>query len=55
MVEQNTEKMKWYDVKTKEKFVPKTYVVKVKGGRRFGIAKGPKSGIDCWRVLPSKK
>ena len=46
----NSKKLKFYDLKEKKKFVPKTYDVKVRKGRRFGVAKGP-SGNMCWRVL----
>ncbi len=55
MVVQNKEKLKWYDVKLKTKFVPKEYTVKVIKGRRFGVAKNPKSGVMCWRVLGMAK
>ena len=55
MATQNTKKMSFYDVSTKQKFVPKSYEVKVKNGRRWGVAKNPKSGTMCWRALPSKK
>ena len=47
----NKEKLKWYDVKAKTKFVPKEFTVKVLKGRRYGLAKGPKSGLTCWRIL----
>jgi len=54
MVE-NTKKLKFYDVKAKKKFVPKTYTVKVKNDRRFAVAKNPKTGVESWRVLGMKK
>ena len=47
----NTDKLSFYDVKTKQKFVPSEFTVKVKSGRRFGVAVNPKSGTECWRVL----
>lgn len=50
----NTTNMKWYDVKTKKKWIPKDYKVEIKGNRRFGVAKNPKSGTECWRVLGMK-
>lgn len=50
----NKDKMKWYDVKTKKKWVPDEYEVKTRSGRRFGVAKNPKSGVNCWRVLGNK-
>jgi len=55
MVTQNKEKLKFYDVKSKKKFVPKSYTVKIRNGRRFGVAKNPKTGVECWRVLGMKK
>lgn len=55
MATKNTEKLKFYDLVTKKKFVPKEYTVKVRNGRRFGVAKNPKSGTECWRVLGMKK
>jgi hypothetical protein len=55
MATQNTKKYSFYDLKAKKKFVPKTYEVKTKNGRRFGVAKNPKTGTECWRALPSKK
>lgn len=51
----NTENLKFYDVKAKKKFTPKSYDVKVKNNRRFGVAKNPKTGVECWRVLGMKK
>lgn len=48
---QNTEKYSFYDVKSKSKFVPKEYDVKVRNKRRFAVAKNPKTGVECWRVL----
>lgn len=50
----NTEKLKFYDLKAKKKFVPKEYQVKVRNKRRFGVAKNPKTGNECWRVLGMK-
>jgi hypothetical protein len=49
MATKNAKKLSFYNVKTKKKFVPTEYTVKVRGKRRFGVAKN--SGIDCWRVL----
>ena len=51
----NKDKLQWYDVKIKKKWTPKEYSVKVLKGRRFGLAKNPKSGVTCWRVLGNKK
>lgn len=50
----NTDKLKWFDVKLKQKFIPKEYRVEIKNGRRFGVAKAP-SGIESWRVLGMAK
>lgn len=47
----NKEKLSFYDVKSKSKFVPLDYVVKVRNNRRFAVANNPKTGVDCWRVL----
>lgn len=47
----NKDKLSFYDLKLKTKFVPDEYVVKVKNNRRFGVAKNPKSGTESWRVL----
>lgn len=55
MATQNKEKLSFYDVKSKKKFVPKEYTVKIRNGRRFGVAKNPKTGVECWRVLGMKK
>jgi len=51
----NTEKISFYDVKSKKKWIPKEYTVQIRSGRRFGVAKNPKSGTECWRVLGKKK
>lgn len=51
----NKDKLSFYDVKLKTKFVPKEYTVKVRNNRRFAVAKNPKSGVQCWRVLGMKK
>lgn len=55
MAQKNTDKYSFYDVKTKKKFVPDEYTVKVRNNRRFAVAKNPKSGVECWRVLGMKK
>jgi hypothetical protein len=47
----NTDKYSFYDVKSKSKFVPKEYDVKIRNKRRFAVAKNPKTGVECWRVL----
>ncbi len=52
--QKNTDKLSFYDVKSKKKFVPDTFEVKVRSGRRFGVAVNPKTGVECWRVLGNK-
>ena len=42
-------RLKFYNVKTKKSFYATNYKYKVKGGRRFAVAKN--AGIECWRVL----
>ena len=47
----NKDKLSFYDVKIKSKFIPREYIVKVRNNRRFAVAKNPKSGVMSWRVL----
>ena len=49
----NTQKLSFYNVKTKKKFVPKEYTVKIRNNRRFAVANN--NGVECWRVLGMKK
>ena len=49
----NTKKLSFYNVKTKKKFVPKEYTVKIRNKRRFAVAKN--NGVECWRVLGKSK
>jgi hypothetical protein len=51
----NKEKYSFYDVKSKKKFVPDEYTVKVRSNRRFAVAVNPKTGVECWRVLGMAK
>ena len=51
----NKDRLSFYDVKLKKKFVPKEYVVKIRNNRRFAVAKNPKSGVVSWRVLGMAK
>ena len=51
----NKEKYSFYDLKLKKKYIPNTYEIKIRGNRRFAVAKNPKSGIESWRVLGMKK
>lgn len=53
MEEKNTEKLSFYDLKTKKKFVPKSFKVVKKNNRRFGVATTP-SGSESWRALKNK-
>ena len=55
MAVKNVNKYSFYDVKSKKKFVPDSYVVKVRNNRRFAVAKNPKTGVECWRVLGMNK
>lgn len=51
----NTDKYSFYDVKSKKKFVPEEYEVKVRSNRRFAVAKNPATGVECWRILGANK
>ena len=55
MATKNTEKLSFYDLQAKKKFVPTEFTVKIRNNRRFGVAKNPKTGNECWRVLGMKK
>lgn len=48
------EKLKFYDVKGKKKFMSSNYKIKTRKGRRFAVAKAP-SGIMAWRILGKSK
>lgn len=48
------EELEFYDVKAKQKFATKDYVVKNIKGRKFAIAKSP-SGSKSYRILGSSK
>lgn len=54
MPTKNTDKLKFYDLTSKKKFTPKEYTVKTRNKRRFAVAKNPKTGTQCWRVLGMK-
>jgi hypothetical protein len=43
-------KLKFYDLKSRKIFHTDKYVIKVKGKRRFAVAKAP-SGIKSWRIV----
>ena len=53
------EALSFYDLKAKKKFMSNNYKVvakKVNGkARRFAVAINPKTKVQCWRALPSKK
>lgn len=51
MVVINKAKLKFYDVKSKKKWIPTKYRIEIRNKRRFGVAKNPKTGVSCWRVL----
>ena len=46
------EKLSFYDLKAKKKFITDKYKIVVKSKRRFAVAKAP-SGIDSYRILGS--
>ena len=48
------EKLSFYDLKKKKKFMSNKYTQKTIKGRRFAIAKGP-SGNMCYRILGMAK
>ena len=52
--EKNTKKYQFYDLVSKKKWTPEEYTVKIKNGRRFGVAVNPKTKVENWRALPSK-
>jgi len=43
-------KLTFYDLKRKKKFSTTKYTTKVRGKRKFAVAKAP-SGIEAWRIL----
>ena len=45
------EKLSFYDVKTKSKFLTDTYSVREKSGRFFAVTKAKSGPHECWRVL----
>jgi len=47
----NKDKLSFYDVKSRSKFVPLDYEIKIRNNRRFAVANNPKTGVNCWRVL----
>lgn len=48
------ERLKFYDVKGKKKFMSDKYKIVVRKGRRFAVASAP-SGIKAWRILGMAK
>ena len=48
------EKLSFYDVVSKKKFMSTNWKTVVKKGRRFAVTKGPKGNM-CWRVLGMAK
>ena len=45
------EKMKFFDVKSKEHFETDDYVIKIRKGRPFIVAKSKSGPHECWRVI----
>jgi len=48
------EKLSFYDLKKKKKFMTDKYKMVTKGGRKFAVAKSP-SGTDSWRIMGKAK
>ena len=49
------EKLSFYNVKSKKKFVSDKYKIVTKKGRRFAVAKAPNESFSAWRVLGKSK
>jgi hypothetical protein len=47
-------KLKFFDLKAKKTFMTDKYSVRMKGPRKFAVAKAP-SGIPAWRIMSKKK
>lgn len=47
------EKLSFYDLKSKKKFMTNAYKFVMKGGRRFAVCKAP-SGCAAWRIVGNK-
>ena len=45
------EKMKFFDVKTKQHFEADTFEIRVKKGRPFAVTKSPEGTHECWKVV----
>lgn len=43
--------LKFYDMKTKQKFETDRYRIEIRNNRRFAVALAP-SGIESWRLVP---
>jgi len=48
------EKLNFYDLKSKKKFMSSNYKIVVRKGRRFAVTKSP-SGTECWRIVGAVK
>jgi len=48
------EKLNFYDLKAKKKFMSDKYKTVVKKGRHFAVCEAP-SGCQSWRIISSKK
>ncbi len=49
------EKLSFYDLRSKKKFNSDKYKVVIRKNRRFAVAKNPKTGNECWRILGMAK
>lgn len=45
------EKLKFFDVKSKEKFDTAEYRIEEKSGKFFAVAKSKSGPHECWRVV----
>jgi len=43
--------LKFYDVRTKKSFTSSDYKTVKKGKVLMAVAKNPKTGKECWRIL----
>ena len=49
------EKLSFYDVKSKKKFMSDDYRVVIRKGRPFAVTKSPSGPHECWRVLSKEQ
>jgi hypothetical protein len=48
------EKLKFYDLRGRKKFMSDKYKIVVKKGRKFAVCKAP-SGAESWRIVGMAK